>query len=107
MGNFRKLWLIIKLSPILLYRKFISPLLPAHCRFYPTCSEYATDAIKQYNFLTASLLILVRLLKCHPLHSGGYNPVPNEFNVKTLLKKSCCRKKKSTSDKIERVNYGL
>lgn len=73
-----KLIKCLLLLPIYSYRYFISPLLPARCRFYPTCSEYAQQAIKKHNPIKASLLIIVRLLKCHPLHSGGYDPVPDK-----------------------------
>ncbi len=58
-----------------LYRRFISPLLPPACRFYPTCSEYAVEAFKRKNTLTAIRMTVVRLAKCHPFHPGGYDPV--------------------------------
>jgi putative membrane protein insertion efficiency factor len=56
------------------YRRFISPWLPPACRFTPTCSEYARDAVRKYGALRGSLLACRRLLKCHPLHPGGYDP---------------------------------
>lgn len=78
-----KLVKALLLSPILLYRYCISPLIPARCRFYPSCSEYAQNAISIHNPFKACLLIIVRLLKCHPLHKGGYDPVPvNDVNKK-------------------------
>ncbi len=58
-----------------LYRRYISPLLPPACRFTPTCSEYALEAFKRRNTLTAIRLTVVRLAKCHPFHPGGYDPV--------------------------------
>ena len=58
------------------YQRFISPMLASHCRFYPTCSEYAVQALQQHNTLKAMYLILRRLFKCQPFHSGGYDPVP-------------------------------
>ncbi len=58
-----------------LYRRYISPLLPPACRFTPTSSEYALEAFKRKDTLTAVLLTVVRLAKCHPLHPGGYDPV--------------------------------
>ncbi|MDY6919800.1 MAG: membrane protein insertion efficiency factor YidD [Pseudomonadota bacterium] len=64
------LWLLT------LYRWGISPLLPPHCRFHPTCSCYAQEAIQHYGFARGSLLTLRRLAKCHPWHPGGYDPVP-------------------------------
>ncbi len=57
------------------YKYTISPLLPPACRFTPTCSEYAADAIARYGFLKGSVLGLKRLLRCHPFSEGGYDPV--------------------------------
>ncbi|MBR5113713.1 MAG: membrane protein insertion efficiency factor YidD [Oscillospiraceae bacterium] len=61
---------------VLFYRKNISPLRPPCCRFIPTCSEYALEALEKYGALKGSWLALRRLLKCHPFHKGGYDPVP-------------------------------
>lgn len=58
------------------YKIAISPLLPPACRFYPTCSEYALEAITRYGVLRGSWLALRRLLRCHPFHTGGFDPVP-------------------------------
>jgi putative membrane protein insertion efficiency factor len=57
------------------YRVRISPLLPAACRFYPSCSCYAIESIEKYGVGRGSLLALRRLAKCHPFHPGGYDPV--------------------------------
>lgn len=57
------------------YRLFISPLFPGKCRFYPTCSQYAYDAIERYGALKGSWMALKRILKCNPFHPGGYDPV--------------------------------
>ncbi|HEX7314895.1 MAG TPA: membrane protein insertion efficiency factor YidD [Pyrinomonadaceae bacterium] len=57
------------------YKAFISPLLPPACRFVPTCSEYALEAIERYGALRGSWMGLRRLLRCHPFHPGGYDPV--------------------------------
>jgi uncharacterized protein len=57
------------------YRLLISPLLPPSCRFTPTCSEYAIQAIEKYGALRGVYLGTRRLLRCHPFHSGGYDPV--------------------------------
>ena len=58
------------------YRLFISPLLPAACRYYPTCSAYAIEAIEKHGALSGSWLALRRLGRCHPFRPGGYDPVP-------------------------------
>jgi len=57
------------------YQKFISPLKGQTCRFYPTCSTYALEAYKNHGFLKGTILTLKRILKCHPFHPGGYDPV--------------------------------
>jgi len=61
---------------IKMYKNLISPWLPSSCRFYPTCSQYAMEALEKYGFLKGSSLSLKRILKCHPFHSGGFDPVP-------------------------------
>jgi putative membrane protein insertion efficiency factor len=63
------------LALIKLYRKFISPLKPPTCRFVPTCSEYALQAITKYGLIKGGSLAIKRILKCHPFHPGGYDPV--------------------------------
>ncbi|MDO4851304.1 MAG: membrane protein insertion efficiency factor YidD [Actinomycetota bacterium] len=61
---------------IMFYRRCISPLTSAHCRFYPTCSQYALTAFSRYGFWKGLWLTVKRISKCHPFHSGGYDPVP-------------------------------
>ncbi len=61
---------------IYIYKSFISPVLPNVCRFYPSCSRYAYDAIEVHGASRGVLLATWRLLKCHPFHPGGYDPVP-------------------------------
>jgi putative membrane protein insertion efficiency factor len=58
------------------YQLFISPLLPPSCRFFPTCSEYAMQAIGRHGVLRGGRLAVTRILKCHPYHPGGLDPVP-------------------------------
>ncbi|MFH1941593.1 MAG: membrane protein insertion efficiency factor YidD [bacterium] len=58
------------------YKKFISPVLPSTCRFYPTCADYTTQAIKKHGIVTGLFLGVKRLVRCNPLNSGGYDPVP-------------------------------
>lgn len=64
------------LTLIRLYQRFVSPSLPPSCRFYPTCSHYAYEAIANYGAARGGWLAIRRLSRCHPLHTGGYDPVP-------------------------------
>lgn len=59
-----------------LYKRFISPLLPPMCRFEPTCSVYAMEAFQKYGVIKGTWLTFKRLLRCQPLHPGGWDPVP-------------------------------
>jgi len=65
----------VVLALLALYRKVISPLFPPVCRFTPTCSEYAVAAVERYGVLRGGLLAAKRLVKCHPFHPGGYDPL--------------------------------
>jgi conserved hypothetical protein YidD len=58
------------------YKRFISPLLGDHCRFYPTCSEYAIGAYRKYGIFKGTALTLKRIGRCHPFSDGGFDPVP-------------------------------
>jgi uncharacterized protein len=64
------------------YRLLVSPFLGANCRFYPTCSEYAAQAIDTHGAVRGSWLAIRRVLKCHPWHPGGVDPVPPQNRVK-------------------------
>lgn len=66
----------ILLSVIRLYRRVISPALPASCRFRPTCSAYAEEAVRRYGAGRGGWLALRRILRCHPFGGSGYDPVP-------------------------------
>jgi putative membrane protein insertion efficiency factor len=61
---------------IRVYQKLVSPLLPPACRFYPSCSEYACQALAKYGAMKGLWLAGKRLLRCHPYHAGGFDPVP-------------------------------
>jgi putative membrane protein insertion efficiency factor len=67
----RGLWL----APLHAYRRVISPLLPPRCKYHPTCSTYAVQAIERYGILRGSVLAAWRLLRCNPFSLGGYDPV--------------------------------
>lgn len=64
------------LGLIRLYRQFISPALPPSCRYYPSCSSYALEAVERYGAWRGGWLALKRLIRCHPFSAGGYDPVP-------------------------------
>ena len=58
------------------YQRFLSPALPPSCRFHPSCSQYALEAVTRYGALRGSWLAARRLARCHPFHPGGFDPVP-------------------------------
>jgi hypothetical protein len=60
---------------IRVYQWIVSPVLPRSCRFYPTCSEYTVQALEKYGVLKGLYMGIKRILKCHPFHPGGYDPV--------------------------------
>lgn len=69
-------WFAIKL--IRVYQVLISPLIGSNCRFYPSCSAYMIEAMERFGFFKGLYLGLKRLGKCHPLHEGGMDPVPEK-----------------------------
>lgn len=69
---------------IKIYQKFISPLFPPHCRFYPTCSEYSYQSIKTHSVFKGLWYSLVRISKCHPFHEGGFDPVKKQKSTQEL-----------------------
>ncbi|MGO4541671.1 membrane protein insertion efficiency factor YidD [Paenibacillus sp. 2TAB19] len=75
MGSGRALRITLQ-APIHFYRKVISPLKPPTCRFYPTCSMYALQAIELHGPAKGAWLAAKRIARCHPFHPGGYDPVP-------------------------------
>jgi len=71
--------MVIKTAALLLlrgYRSIVSPFLPASCRYFPSCSQYAYEAIEKHGVLRGSQLAVLRILRCHPGHPGGVDPVP-------------------------------
>ncbi|MBN2839259.1 MAG: membrane protein insertion efficiency factor YidD [Fusobacteriaceae bacterium] len=71
-----KIFIFLFILPILFYQKFISPLFPPTCRYYPTCSSYTIQALKKYGIFKGLFLSTKRILKCNPLFPGGYDPLP-------------------------------
>ncbi|MEF3074835.1 membrane protein insertion efficiency factor YidD [Methylobacter sp. Wu1] len=69
----------ILITLIKFYKYFISPLLGNNCRFYPSCSAYAVEALQLHGVIIGSYLTLRRLSKCHPFHEGGIDPVPEKI----------------------------
>lgn len=72
--------------PIRIYRYAISPMMASHCRFYPSCSAYAIEAIELHGSLRGSWLAARRLARCHPWHPGGVDPVPPVSDQSSLAK---------------------
>lgn len=72
----RKILIVLLLLPIRFYRNFISSLTPPSCRFVPTCSQYAIEAIQKHGPFKGLYLTVRRLLRCHPWGGSGYDPVP-------------------------------
>ncbi len=68
-------WLLMQ--PIVVYRRFIGPLLAPRCRFEPSCSTYALEALRRHGALRGLWLAVCRLGRCHPFNPGGYDPVPD------------------------------
>jgi putative membrane protein insertion efficiency factor len=67
---------LILIAILKLYKRFLSPMLPSACRFHPTCSVYAMEAIERHGSLCGCVMAAKRLCKCHPFHAGGFDPVP-------------------------------
>ena len=72
---FSKIAVYLVSALIKAYKLLISPILPSSCRFYPSCSEYALDALRKYGLVKGLWLTVKRIAKCHPLSDGGYDPV--------------------------------
>jgi uncharacterized protein len=74
----KRLLTVVLLAPIRAYQRLISPALPRRCKYYPTCSAYAVDAVREFGALRGALLAAWRLLRCNPFSHGGYDPVENQ-----------------------------
>jgi len=72
----RRLTVAVLLAPLRAYHRFVSPALPRRCKYEPTCSAYAEQAIRRHGVARGSLLALWRLARCNPFSDGGYDPVP-------------------------------
>ncbi|MFC4387553.1 membrane protein insertion efficiency factor YidD [Gracilibacillus marinus] len=70
----KKIFILI----IRFYQKYISPMFLPTCRFQPTCSQYSLECFQQFHFFKAMYLSIKRILKCHPFHPGGFDPVPTK-----------------------------
>lgn len=72
---------IVILTLLKFYQACISPMFPGCCRFRPTCSEYAVQAFSKFDFITALVLTIKRLSKCHPFGKKGYDPIPEHYSL--------------------------
>ncbi|MBU8879857.1 membrane protein insertion efficiency factor YidD [Bacillus sp. FJAT-29790] len=76
----------IMIGFIRFYQIVISPLKPPTCRFYPTCSHYGLESVKRFGPLKGGWLALRRIMKCHPFHPGGLDPVPENWPKRKIVK---------------------
>ena len=79
------IWILI--APIRAYRYLLSPWLGHQCRFEPSCSVYAEQALQRFGVLRGSYLAICRLLKCHPWHHGGFDPIPETSTKQHMVNK--------------------
>ena len=77
----------VVLSVLTVYKRFVSPMLPTACRFVPTCSEYAMEAVERHGPLRGAGMAIARLMRCHPFARSGFDPVPA---TKELALRRCC-----------------
>lgn len=66
---------VLVIAILRVYKRWISPLLPSACRYHPTCSEYMLQSVERYGAIRGIYLGVLRLLRCHPFHEGGFDPV--------------------------------
>jgi putative membrane protein insertion efficiency factor len=72
----------LALLPLAAYRRWISPALPRRCKYEPTCSSYAVEAVGRFGVLRGLVLAAWRLLRCNPFSHGGFDPVPDRFTLR-------------------------
>ncbi len=89
------------LASIRFYQKHISVHLPPMCKYYPTCSRYAVEAIEIHGALKGSIMAVLRLLRCNPLFVGGYDPVPPKKGDKTRGCHNCQCQDEQKSDELD------
>lgn len=82
MNLVRRIWV----APIRLYRRYLSPFKPPCCRYTPTCSQYALEAIERFGILRGSWLAVRRVARCHPFAGYGHDPVPNRTQPREHLR---------------------
>lgn len=73
----RDLGRVVGIGAVRWYQRWIAPLLPPSCRYTPSCSEYAAEAVERHGLARGGWLAVRRVLRCHPFHAGGYDPVPD------------------------------
>lgn len=80
METFRKIVRKMIIGPIWAYRYFISPFLGSNCRYYPSCSAYAIESVEKHGAIAGGWIAFKRIIRCHPWHEGGVDPVPEKIN---------------------------
>ncbi|NTV84711.1 MAG: membrane protein insertion efficiency factor YidD [Bacteroidales bacterium] len=98
---FRKILIAPFIGLIYLYRYFISPLLPGGCRHLPSCSLYATDALRLHGPITGSWLAVKRIARCHPWGTSGFDPVPRYFFKNAIRGNILTRKRYPSCDRLK------
>ena len=73
----------VVVAPILAYQRLVSPALGRRCKYEPTCSAYAVDAVERFGVARGALLAAWRLLRCNPFSHGGFDPIPDRFTLRT------------------------
>ncbi len=77
---------LLLLALVHLYQRLVRPLLPPSCRFHPSCSDYAAEAVRRHGAARGSVLAAVRICRCHPFNPGGVDPVPERFTLRAATR---------------------